>query len=77
MCVFEDHNVFRRSVKDALEKLGRKVTAADLKIIFRTVSWREETAPPVIAKVHKKGRAVADPLHGRYKVKVRAGVPEG
>jgi len=34
------------------------------------VSWREEAAPPVIAKVHKKGRAEADSLHGRYKIKV-------
>ena len=68
--LFEDHNVFRTSVKDALEKLGRKVTAADLKIILRTVSWREETAPPVVAKIHKKGRAVPDPPHGRYKAKV-------
>jgi type I restriction enzyme M protein len=68
--LFEDHNVFRTSVKDALEKLGRKVAAADLKIILRTVSWREETAPPVIARVHKKGRAESDPLRGRYKAKL-------
>lgn len=68
--LFEDHNVFRTSVKDALEKLGRKAAAADLKIILRTVSWREETAPPVIAKIHKKGRADPDALQGRYKAKV-------
>jgi type I restriction enzyme M protein len=68
--LFEDHNVFRTSVKDTLEKLGRKVAAADLKIIFRAVSRREEAAPPVIAKVHKKGKIVPDPLRGRYKAKV-------
>ena len=68
--LFEDHNVFRTSVKDALEKLGRKVAAADLKIILRTVSWREETAPPVTAKIHKKGRTEPDPLRGRYKAKL-------
>jgi len=68
--LFEDHNVFRTLVKDALKKLGRKAAAADLKIIFRVVSRREETAPPVIAKVHKKGRAEPDPLRGRYKAKL-------
>jgi len=68
--LFEDHNVFRKSVKDTLEKLGRKVAAADLKIILRIVSWREEAAPPVFAKIHRKGRVMPDPLHGRYKTKV-------
>ena len=49
---------------DALKKLDIKLTAADLKLILRAVSWRVETAPPVIAKVHKPGKAKADPLHG-------------
>jgi type I restriction enzyme M protein len=30
------------------------------------VSWRVETAPPVFAKVHKPGRAKADPLRGLF-----------
>lgn len=64
--LFEDHNVFRKVVETALEKLGRKVSASDLKIILRAVSWRVETAPPVIAKVHKPGKIKADPLGGRY-----------
>ncbi|MFH1122900.1 MAG: class I SAM-dependent DNA methyltransferase [Pseudomonadota bacterium] len=68
--LFEDHNVFRMAVKDTLEKPGRKVSTADLKIILRAVSWREEAAPPVIAKVHKKGKAAPDSLRGRYKAKV-------
>ena len=29
-----------------------------------------ETAPPVIAKVHKSGKSKADPLHGLYEVSV-------
>jgi type I restriction enzyme M protein len=64
--LFEDHNIFRDTVDAALQKLGRKVSAADLKLILRGVSWRVETAPPVIAKVHKPGKATPDPLHGRY-----------
>jgi type I restriction enzyme M protein len=68
--LFENHNVFRAAVKDALEKLVRKASAADLKIILRAVSWREENAPPVISKVHKKGKAAPDKLRGRYKAKI-------
>ena len=33
---------------------------------LRAVSWRVETAPPVIAKTHKPGKAKADPLHGLF-----------
>jgi type I restriction enzyme M protein len=68
--LFEDHNVFRNIVEAALEKLGRKISAADLKLVLRTVSWRVETAPPVIAKVHKPGKTTPDPLHGRYDSKL-------
>lgn len=64
--LFEDHNIFRKVVEDALKKLGRKVSAADLKLVLHSVSWRVETAPPVIAKVHKPGKTRPDPLHGRY-----------
>jgi type I restriction enzyme M protein len=64
--LFEDHNIFRDRVDDALKKLAIKLSAPDLKHILRAVSWRVETAPPVIAKVHKPGKATVDPLHGRY-----------
>lgn len=68
--LFEDYNVFRKAVEDALQKLGRKVSAADLKLILRAVSWRGETAPPVIAKVHKPGKATRNPLYGRYEYEI-------
>ena len=55
--LFEDHNVFRDRVDEALEKLKIKLSASDLKLILRAVSWRVETAPPVVAKVHKPGKA--------------------
>jgi type I restriction enzyme M protein len=47
-----------------------------LKIILRAVSWRVETAPPVIAKIHKPGKGgsttaiQADPLRGFYEATV-------
>src|SRR5205814_6668061 len=48
--LFEDHNVFRERVDEALRKLEIKLSASDLKLILRAVSWRVETAPPVLAK---------------------------
>ncbi len=64
--LFEDHNVFRERVDAALKQEGIKLAAADLKHILRAASWRVETAPPVIAKVHKPGKAKADPLRGIF-----------
>jgi len=64
--LFDDYNIFRDRVDDALQNLDVKVSGAELKLILRAVSWRVETAPPVIAKVHKPGKAAVDPLYGRY-----------
>jgi type I restriction enzyme M protein len=68
--LFEDYNVFRDRVDAALKKTEIKLAAADLKQILKAVSWRVETAPPVIAKVHKPGKVKADPLHGLFEVTV-------
>jgi type I restriction enzyme M protein len=64
--LFEDHNVFRDRVDAALKKACLKLPAADLKQILKAVSWRVETAPPVIAKVRKTGKTKADPLRGLF-----------
>jgi type I restriction enzyme M protein len=68
--LFEDYNVFRDRVDDALSKGDIKLTAADLKQILKAVSWRVETAPPVIAKAHKPSKAKADPLRGLFEATV-------
>jgi type I restriction enzyme M protein len=68
--LFEDHNIFRDRVEAALKKAEIKLAAADLKQIFKAVSWRVETAPPIIAKVHKPGKAKADPLRGLFEATV-------
>jgi type I restriction enzyme M protein len=62
--LFDDHNVFRDRVDAAMKAAGIKLAAADLKQILRAVSWRDETAPPVIARVHRPGKARAEPLRG-------------
>ena len=70
--LFEDHNIFRDRVDATLKGAGTKIAAADLKLILKAVSGRVESAPPVIAKVHKPGRLTADPMLGLYE-KVIAG----
>jgi type I restriction enzyme M protein len=68
--LFEDHNLFRDRVDGALKKAGIKLAAADLKQILKAVSWRVETAPPVIAKVLKPGKIKADPMRGLFEALV-------
>ena len=68
--LFKDHNEFRDRVNSALDKLKIKLPAADLKQILKAVSWREESAPPVIAKLYKPGKTKADPLRGLFEAKV-------
>ena len=72
--LFKDHNEFRDRVNSALNKLKIKLPAADLKQILKAVSWREESAPPVIAKLHRPGKAKADPLRGLFEAKVEGKV---
>lgn len=68
--VFEDYNVFRERVDESLTKAGIKLPAPDLKQILKAVSWRVETAPPVIAKQHKPDKVKANPLYGLYEATV-------
>ena len=68
--LFKDHNEFRDRVNSALDKLKIKLPAADLKQILKAVSGREESAPPVIANLHRPGKTKADPLRGLFEAKV-------
>ncbi|EHN8924488.1 SAM-dependent DNA methyltransferase [Enterobacter asburiae] len=51
--VFDDHNEFRTRFDAVLKANGKKLGAAEKKMIYKAVSWRDETAPPVIAKRNK------------------------
>ncbi|WP_394795097.1 N-6 DNA methylase [Armatimonas sp.] len=73
--VFMDHNTFRDKADAALATAGWKLTAVEKKLVYRAVSWRDESAAPVLAKVHKPGKTKADPLHGLYEVKVMVNWP--
>lgn len=69
--VFDDHNIFRDRVNETLKKQGIKLPAPELRQIFKAVSWRVETAAPVIAKVHKTGKIESDPLRGLFETTVK------
>jgi len=64
--VFDDYNVFIEAFDSVLKDLDIKLNASDKKAILNAVSWRDETAPAVIKKIHKPGKKEADPLHGLF-----------
>ncbi|MBN8707830.1 MAG: N-6 DNA methylase [Verrucomicrobia bacterium 61-8] len=68
--LFEDHNVFLEQIEATLKKQNLKPSAADLKLIVAAVSWRDETAAPVIKKIYKPGKTQPDPLRGLYDEKI-------
>jgi type I restriction enzyme M protein len=68
--LFEDHNLFLQQVNAALDKLAIKISIADLKTILNAVSWRAESAPPVLKKTHKPGKTTPDPLRGLFEAEV-------
>lgn len=67
---FTDFNEFRTLVETLGETGGVKLTAKREKLLQVSLALRDEAAVPVIRKVHKAGKAVADPFHGRYGIKV-------
>lgn len=48
--VFDDHNEFRSRFEAVMRAHGKKLGAPEKKAIYKAISWRDETAPPVIAK---------------------------
>lgn len=61
-------NVFKEKLEALADDKGVKLTARRIKLVQSELALRDETADPVIKKIHKKGEA--DPLHGLYQVKV-------
>ncbi len=68
--VYKDHNEFKRKLDQEIEKMKKKPSKQEIKAIINAVSWREESAPPVIAKIHKPGKIKADPIHGLFEVEI-------
>ena len=66
---FTDANAFRDAVDTALKELGEKLDAPSKKALFAATSRTDESAAPVIKKVHKKGTE-PDPLRGLFAAQV-------
>jgi type I restriction enzyme M protein len=66
--VFDDHNEFRARFDTAMKQCEQKLSTSDKKAIYKAVSWRDESAPPVIAKRSKlKAREFFEPgIDGAY-----------
>ena len=61
-----DYDAFLRQVEQEALWPAVKLTARRLKLLQSALATRDETAAPVIKRVHKPGKAEADPLRGRY-----------
>ncbi len=65
-----DFGAFVQAAERAAPALGVKLTAKRLKLLQTALAERDETAAPLIRKVHTGGRAEPDPLCGRSVAKV-------
>jgi type I restriction enzyme M protein len=63
-------NTFISSVKTLAKENGIKLTSKRLKLIQNNLTQKDETAMPVIKKVHKTGKTEADPLRGLFEATV-------
>ena len=63
--VFDDHNEFRARFDAALKAQGDRLSAPEKKAIYKAVSWRDESAPPVVAK-RSRGGFETRPYAGFY-----------
>jgi len=66
--VFDDHNKFRAGFETVMVAHGKKPSTAEKKAIYKAVSWRDETAPSVVAKRSKlkKGEYFEPGYDGAY-----------
>ena len=62
-----DFNRFLEEVKAELPRHGVKMTAKRKKLLQTALAERDETAEPVVKKVHRRG-AVAAPIQGLFEV---------
>ena len=57
----KNFNDFQQAVDDTLKMLGIPLTAAEKKLICKAVSWKDESAQPVIKKRERDGTPLYEP----------------
>jgi type I restriction enzyme M protein len=68
--VFGDLNELDKALDAAEKELKYSISKLERKLLVNAVTYRDEDAPPVIKKVHKPGKAKADPIHGLFEATV-------
>jgi type I restriction enzyme M protein len=65
-----DFNAVIVAIQDDADRHGIKLNTKRLKLFQTELATRDESAAPVIKKVHRPGKAEPDPVHGRYETMV-------
>ncbi len=59
--VFNDFNIFKEKVEKAIKEANLAISKSEAKVIIDAISWRDETAAPIIKKKYKDGRIEYEP----------------
>lgn len=65
-----DYNAFMEGVEKAADQHNVKLTGKRLKLLQTALGRRDEKAAPVIKKLHKAGKARANPISGLFEIQV-------
>lgn len=65
-CPHLDFNAFLTAVETDAKENSMKLTPQRVKFLQTSLGHKDETAQPVISKIHKPGKVRANPLYGRY-----------
>ncbi|MGI6525357.1 MAG: type I restriction-modification system subunit M [Bdellovibrionota bacterium] len=66
----KNYNLFLDEVQEAAKAADIKLSAKAIKLIQTSLAVKDETAEPVIKKIHKAGKAEPNPLEGRFGIKI-------
>lgn len=66
----KNFNVVSEEIETTAKTLGAKLSAKSLKLVQTHLAEKDESAEPVIKKVHKTGKVQANPLRGLYAVMI-------
>lgn len=65
-----DYNAVLLALETTAAEQSLKLNAKRLKLLQAQLTTPDETAAPIVKKIHKPGKAAADPLHGLYEVAI-------
>jgi type I restriction enzyme M protein len=63
---YKDYNLFLGAIESIAARADLRLTPKRVKLLQNVLAKRDESAEPVLKKVHKAGKAKADPLHGLF-----------